>query len=84
MNNKELNETLKKLGDQLTAYRQEKNLTLYAASKLSNMASNSGLRHLEAGGATNLITLLKASKGLALEFIVKDGQIEIKKASKVV
>ena len=68
--------TLKHLGNQIKDHRKQKGYSQYYAASICEMGSHTGLRHLEEGDETRLSTLLKASKGLGLRFIIEDGIIK--------
>lgn len=73
-----MQEQLDKLAEAVKTERNKNNFSLYYASQLCDMKSNSGLRRIESGADCRTSTLLKLSKNMNLEFIIKNGTIEIK------
>jgi hypothetical protein len=73
-----MQEQLNKLAEAVKTERNKNNFSLYYASKLCDFASNSGLKRIESGADCRISSLLRLSKNLNIEFVIKNGQIEIK------
>lgn len=73
-----MQEQLNKLAEAVKTERKKNNFSLYYASKLCDFGSNSGLKKIESGADCRISSLLRLSKNLNIEFIIKNGKIQIK------
>ena len=73
-----MQEQFDKIAEAVKTERIKNKSSLYYASKLCDFGSNSGLHRLEMGSDCRVSSLLRVSKHMNLEFIIKDGEIVIK------
>ena len=75
---KEMYKNLEQIGAEIVKERKKQGMSNYYAAMFCNMGSNSGLKHIEEGTGCNIITMMRVSKGLGMNFEIINGEVRVK------